>query len=109
VRPAEDGKVRLDSTPPPGPFRVKQKYLQCIPVSVPHKSIGFNPVGPDTTSESVQTPAVVSVISKLSKSRRIWQISEKYLMKLLKGNKIILLHMWQILERNQFFSKQQKV
>ena len=42
--------------------------LRCIPVSVPQRSNGFCPLGVVTAKESVQTPAVVSVISKLSKS-----------------------------------------
>ena len=43
-------------------------YLRCISVFVPHKSIGFLPVGPATVKESVQIPVEASVMSKLSKS-----------------------------------------
>ena len=52
------------------------RYLPCIPVNVPHKSIGFLPVGPLIVKESVQTPAAVSTKSKLSKSNLNWHISE---------------------------------
>ena len=50
---------------------------QWDPVSVPHRSRGGWPAGVVVPNESVQTPAVVSVMSKLSKSSLNWQISEK--------------------------------
>ena len=50
-------------------------YLLCCPVRVPHKSKGFCPLCPVIAKESVHTPAVVSVMSKLSKSNRSWHIS----------------------------------
>ena len=54
-----------------------KKNLQWDPVSVPHRSRGGWPAGVVVPNESVQTPAVVSVMSKLSKSNLNWQISEK--------------------------------
>ena len=57
--------------------RTQVCYLPCNPVSVPHKSMGFLPVGPAMVKESVHTPAVVSTMSKLSKSSLNWQISGK--------------------------------
>ena len=50
-------------------------YLPCIPVRVPQRSIGFLPVGPAIVKESVQTPKVVSTMSKLVKSSLNWHIS----------------------------------
>ena len=48
-------------------------HIPCISVNVPHKFIGFLPVGPVIINESMQAPAVVpavvlSVKSKKSKS-----------------------------------------
>ena len=56
--------------------------VPCIPVSVPHRFIGFLPVGPVIANESRQAPyvlpvVVLSVKSKKSKSSLSWQISEK--------------------------------
>ena len=45
-----------------------KKSLLCCPVSVPHNVGGSRPVGVVTAKESVQTPAVVSVMSKNVKS-----------------------------------------
>ena len=52
-------------------------YLPCIPVRVPQRSMGFLPVGPLIVKESVQTPVVVSTMSKLSKSSLNWHISRR--------------------------------
>ena len=57
-------------------------HIPCIPVSVPHRFIGFLPVGPVIANESRQAPyvlpvVVLSVKSKKSKSSLSWQISEK--------------------------------
>ena len=52
-------------------------YLPCIPVRVPQRSIGFLPVGPLIVKESVQTPVVVSTMSKLSKSSLNWHMSRR--------------------------------
>ena len=57
----------------------KALYSLWCPVSVPHKTWGFWPDLPVMVNESVHTPVVVtSVMSKLSKSNLIWQISEIY-------------------------------
>ena len=52
-------------------------YLPCIPVRVPQRSMGFLPVGPLIVKESVQTPVVVSTMSKLSKSSLNWHMSRR--------------------------------
>ena len=59
-------------------------HIPCISVNVPHKFIGFLPVGPVIINESMQAPfdvataaAVFSAKSKVSKSSLSWQISEK--------------------------------
>ena len=45
-------------------------HIPCISVSVPHKSIGFLPVGPVIINESMQAPAVAPVAVVSAKSKK---------------------------------------
>ena len=52
-----------------------KKGLLCCPVSVPHKvDRALVLVGPVMAKESVHVPLESTVVEKVSKSKRIWQI-----------------------------------